>query len=894
MKILIKEFIVLISFFASKIIANVALGIDIGSDHFKMNILKPGRPMLMVENLQSKTNTPTGVTFKDDERLYSFETLINKSKDGKQTLNFIDRFLGEKYKDESVENYIKEHFTAYETLEDDDRKTYNFKLKFRGEDLIVSPEEHFGMLFRYMKMLAEKYSASRVYDVYVAVPNCWGYKKRQALSQAVRLANLELKGLVTQNTAAAVHWMSDKSFNETSHFIFYNMGSSYTQATLVTLLSKYETDKKNVTTENREINILAETWDDKLGGRDFNKRIVDLLFEMHDESDQKKGKPPTKGNLKIAEKIIPHSIKIKEILSANKQSVVNILGIESGMNLKGILTKEDFDKRSSDLLSKVYDPIERLLNMTGLSEDNITAIELIGGGVRAPEVIETIKRKLGNKVGMHMNGDDSVAFGTTYMFANSTKASRTKKRVFANAGAAYEIKIDISSYLDKTKYVEPCNDTPDTINFECLRTINKNTTLFKIRHGNDITRTVSFKHFSDMKVLLKERKEGSEYDPNYIEQELMTFYVTGYDDIIPSLKSDNLTIVPKTHLKFKSSEAGLISLTAELTYEVDLYFTKVKGENDTIEFKYLPEFIQPITEKEIEEETEKLKAEGRNETDSIFTKIKSIGKKKKSEKKHDLKVERLYTLPRPLNKTEFDASKKKLDSLDELDILRLKNMEARNNLETDLYAKREFMEGDVAKTYSTEEERKNITDTLQTIYNWYEEDGYNANTTSLISNHNEVKSAIRDLEKRIEKHEKLKDAVYEYEKDIEKMKLNITALLEEREWLKEPYEQSFSIEFNKVEVWYAEKKSEQKDKALTENPVFTSDQVITKLKTLQRQFRTWKDTPKPKPVIEEPVQKPNKEELEELLKKMQGNENGGFDNLADKDKAKFEELFVNF
>lgn len=893
---MLKRLIILCCLLVSKLRANIIFGVDLGSDFFKMSVLKPGRPFTMVENLQSKTNTHTAVGFKDDERLFGPETLIRKSRFPKQSLDFIDRFLGEKFGDQSIAEYMSAHFVDYDMEEDENRKTFNFKLKYKAEDYFISPEEHFGMVFRYMKFLAEKFAEGKIYDVAVSVPNSWGYKKRHALSQAVRLAGLDLKGIYSQNVAAAVHWFSDKSFNTTEHYIFYNMGSSYTQATLVSLFSRYETDKKNKTTEFREINVLAEAWDDSLGGRDFDHKLVNMLMDMHDNSAQKKGKNPIKGNTKIAEKLVPEAIRAKEVLSANKQAGINVLTIEPGMNLIGMVQKSDFEENCKDLFDRVLTPIERLFQLSGLTRDNITAVELIGGGIRVPKIKEILDESFGSKVGVHMNGDNSMAFGTNYIYANSTKHFKVQKRVYANVGPAYEVRITIDPYTLKTNHTNICPDdfANDTLASDCTRKVNKNTTLFKLRHGSDVTRTVSFKHDSDLQIKVYEKKEGAEYIENYQEQHLMTFYVTNFDEVKETLKKEKVNFLPKTHLRFKSNEAGLITLSAEVSYEVDMYFTKVKGENNTEEFKYILDVVEALGEDEITQELEKYKSAGNNDTDKYQTKLKSIGSSKKSERKVSLNVERVFTFPRPLNKTELEESKKKLDAIEEYEKERIKNMEARNGLESDIYSKKEWLESHKAKTYAKSAELEALDETIKSVSEWYDDEGYNANTTTLLSKQGEISKLLKPIERRIKNHDKTSKAIEEMDKELERIKSESQKLIKSKDWLEKHYNEVFSFELTKIETWYTEKKAEHKEKPLNEDPILHHDTIHSKLKIAKREFSRLKDVPKPKVDTTKEDAAKKKKEMEELLEKIRDKGQGdNLDNLTDEDKAKLDEMMVS-
>lgn len=82
--------------------------------------------------------------------------------------------------------------------------------------------------------------------------------------------------------------------------------------------------------------VLAEDWDKNLGGKNFDYGISKHLMDVFDSSPdfKKTGKPSVKGDYKILEKILPNAIKYKEVLSANKVSIVNVLGVSNGINLK--------------------------------------------------------------------------------------------------------------------------------------------------------------------------------------------------------------------------------------------------------------------------------------------------------------------------------------------------------------------------------------------------------------------------------------------------------------------------------------------------------------------------------------------------------------------------------
>ena len=157
----------------------------------------------MVENIQSKTKTPSSLAFKDEERLFGADALGKKVRLPKQVFVYMHEFLGKKYTSEQVKKFVEDFFVSYEMEEDAERKTFNFKVLFNKENYVFSTEEIFGMLFRYIKFLADKYAGagSNIKDCVVTVPAFFGHRERMAISQASELSNLNLQSLITENSA---------------------------------------------------------------------------------------------------------------------------------------------------------------------------------------------------------------------------------------------------------------------------------------------------------------------------------------------------------------------------------------------------------------------------------------------------------------------------------------------------------------------------------------------------------------------------------------------------------------------------------------------------------------------------------------------------------------------
>ena len=102
------------------------------------------------------------------------------------------------------------------------------------------------MIFRYIKFLSDKFSSNNIRDCVITVPAFFGYKEKMALENAVELTGLNLLAFVNENVAGAVHYFLDKKVNTTQNMLFYNMGSSYTQAALVHFTNDVDSDRKRI------------------------------------------------------------------------------------------------------------------------------------------------------------------------------------------------------------------------------------------------------------------------------------------------------------------------------------------------------------------------------------------------------------------------------------------------------------------------------------------------------------------------------------------------------------------------------------------------------------------------------------------------------------------------
>ena len=577
-----------------KLISPYMMGIDLGSEFFKVTVIKPGKPFMMLENLLSKTKTETVLGLKEDEITYAYDALAKKAKAPANVFNYFSEFLGRRHNESFVKEYMEDFFQSYNISANNETETITFNFKFNNKDEQLSVVELYSMIFDYIKALSEKFTKIEMTDAFITIPSFFDYQQRQAIADAIKISKLRLAGVVSENLAAAVQFQLKKVFNNETFYIIYNMGSSYTQVSLVSFKTIYELKNNKSVDIGNEIKVYGESYDEKLGGKRFDKNLCKLMMKKFDELPTRKGKKSVYENKKVYEKMRPSAIKYKEVLSANKEVYITVIGVEGGDDLQTKITREEFEEVNKDLISRVYNPIEDVLKKTNMTINNISQIELIGGSIRIPAIQEEIKTKLGENseiLGIHMNGDDSMAFGAAYMCANSSKNFLGTRKSFMTNGANERFKFYLSNLENKSEPFNYCKEDEkpsDTESKKCVKKLQREKEIFPLRHKYNSKRSIEIEQDTNIFVKITE-----EFPGKFEERDLKTFEITGVPEAIEQMKKDNATnLMPKVNIKFIYTKGGQIELESSIKYKYPRYFCE--------DFYYTKNFTNPLPKEEID------------------------------------------------------------------------------------------------------------------------------------------------------------------------------------------------------------------------------------------------------------------------------------------------------
>jgi hypoxia up-regulated 1 len=269
-------------------------------------------------------------------------------------------------------------------------------------------------------------------DCVLTVPAFSTIHERRALLDAAELADLNVLGLLDENTAAALHYAMDKQFPEPQLFVFYNMGGSAVQVSVVRF------HNYNVTTGLSSkpktvgaLEVLSKAWDSTVGGQSFDHRIVEHLADEFNAQWDKKRNDGAKQDVRTIPRAMTklrlQANKIKHVLSANMEIPVYMDALHDDCALVTQMTRDKLEEITSDLIVRATQPVYKALEYANYTLDDVNGIELIGGGMRIPRIQTDLSKALNDiELGLHINADESMALGAAFYGANISTAFRVR------------------------------------------------------------------------------------------------------------------------------------------------------------------------------------------------------------------------------------------------------------------------------------------------------------------------------------------------------------------------------------------------------------------------------------------------------------------------------------
>ena len=348
-----------------------AVGIDLGTTNSVVSVLEGGEPTV-IANAEGMRTTPSIVAFTKDGEVLVGETAK------RQAVTNVDRTIAS----------VKRHVGTDWTTEIDGKK--------------YTPQEISARTLGKLKRDAEQYLGEDVTDAVITVPAYFNDAERQATKDAGEIAGLNVLRIINEPTAAALAYGLDKGKEDELILVFDLGGGTFD----VSLLEVGKDDDFST------IQVRATSGDNRLGGDDWDQRIVDhLVKKFKDEhgvdlSTDKIAKQRLKEAAEQAKK------ELSSQMSANIQLPYLTLTAEGPLNLDETISRAQFEQMTSDLLDRTKKPFNDVIKEAGVSVNDIAHVVLVGGSTRMPAVAEVVKSLTGGKSpNQGVNPDEVVAVG---------------------------------------------------------------------------------------------------------------------------------------------------------------------------------------------------------------------------------------------------------------------------------------------------------------------------------------------------------------------------------------------------------------------------------------------------------------------------------------------------
>ncbi|MCL1843004.1 MAG: molecular chaperone DnaK [Defluviitaleaceae bacterium] len=387
------------------------IGIDLGTTNSCVAVMEGGQPVV-ISNSEGARTTPSIVAFtKTGERLVGETAKRQAITNPDNTVMSIKRQMGT-----------------------------NFKVKIEEKD--YSPQEISAMVLGKLKSDAEAYLGEKVEKAVITVPAYFTDSQRQATKDAGKIAGLEVERIINEPTAAALSYGLDNEKEQ--KIMVYDLGGGTFDVSIIDI-------------GDGVIEVLATSGNNRLGGDDFDDRVIKYLveeFKKLENMDLSQDKMAMQRLKEAAEKA---KKELSTVITTNINLPFVTMNQDGPKHMDINLTRAKFDELTHDLVEKTMGPVQTALKDSDLSPSDLHKVLLVGGSTRIPAVQEAVKKLTGKEPFKGINPDECVALG----------ASIQAGKLAGDAGAGSILLLDVT----------PLSLSIETEGGVATRLIDRNTTI---------------------------------------------------------------------------------------------------------------------------------------------------------------------------------------------------------------------------------------------------------------------------------------------------------------------------------------------------------------------------------------------------------------------------------
>ncbi|CAI7893483.1 unnamed protein product, partial [Closterium sp. NIES-53] len=385
------------------------VGFDVGNERGVVGIARQ-RGIDIALNEESNRETANVICFGESQRYLGVAGAASYTMNPKNTVSQIKRMIGRKFADPEFQKDLPMFPFRCSEGPDGDILVH---VMYMNEPRTFSPTQLLAMVLSSLKAIGEKDLGSKITDCVIGIPVYLTDAQRRAYLDAATIAGLHPLRLMHEPTATALAYgiyKTDLSETEPLNIAFVDIGHSTMQVSIVAF-------KKG------QLKVLAHAFDRSLGGRDFDE----VLFDHFVDECARNHKLDIRSNARACLRLRTACEKLKKVLSANPESPLHVECLMDEKDVTGFLKRDHFEQLAKPMLERVKAPCTRALLESGITVDQISAVELVGSGSRVPAILKILADFFGKEPRRTMNASECVARGCALQCAMLSPAFKVRE-----------------------------------------------------------------------------------------------------------------------------------------------------------------------------------------------------------------------------------------------------------------------------------------------------------------------------------------------------------------------------------------------------------------------------------------------------------------------------------
>lgn len=765
----------------------------------------------VLQNLQGRRKTQSAVGFQGKVRQIGDDAMSQYMNNYKNTVRYMKRLLGRQFDDPELKletPYIPNKLVKLPN------GGIGVQVNYNDEPQVFSIEQLTAAMLTKCKQVAEMgLEGQRVSDCVIGVPPFFNDAQRTAMLDAAKIAGLNPLRLMNETTAIALAYGLLRSLPEKDPIkvMFVDVGHGSTNVAIVSFVAG-------------KLTVVGTTSDRHLGGRNFDRALVDHLAQYI----KTKYKLDVLSDTKATLKLFKECERIKITLSANSKVPFNIEYIMNDTDVSGEIERPQFEELVAPLLDRLCVPVQKLLDATKTTKEELYAIEVVGGAVRIPAVQRKLKEFFGRELSRTCDGDESVVRGCALQCAMLSPNVVVRQ---------FEVH-DVHPFAIDVAWGPAPKDakTPTETDGHAL--------LFSQNNVIPSVKMISFKDRDSFQLVARYEKPE--------ETTAESHPVIGRW-LISGVPNNDIMDKGKVKVKVKLDMNGIISVnSAQLLQEVP---------DETAKDTPMPDAnVAPASPAENATPAPAPTSAGAAPMDEDDTeKSANMETDQKSDSKTSSKVKVIRTtlkvepLEIPgLHEKDFNSCYEKEAAMNAQDKSIAETDERRNELESYVLENRSSLSSDL-KDFVTDSDREKFLAALENEENWLYNDGLDAQKSDYINHLKVLKEQHGDsIKRRKFEFESREVNVSALKSTIGKLQQFVASTDEKYAHITAEERQKLLAEVNQVDQWLASVLIQQDKIPKNQNPVFTVAELQKKKEQLDASAAPVMNKPKPAPPKPEP------------------------------------------